>query len=203
MKTLVSVVLLSLFIGLPAKAFQLTCYTEYLTTTFVIWTENEDLYARVIHHNGAEYAPAIVGIYTPKDIPILERRANLVKQMQNETTFRWKKEKCKFREGNRFECFGTDDIQYGRGGEKIEPFALYSTEVAENGIAGKLNYLWLRLTFDVDGESGPAVEMEYPTFQCVNRKLTDKELIERTRKPPRSSSKMESRFSDIHRLGAR
>lgn len=144
----------------------LTCVTEFPTTSFVVWTEGESVKARVIHHNGSGYAPAIVGTFTPNDLPILAERAALVKKMKPDMTFTWPRAKCKKLGEMVLQCFGTDDVQEGEGGARFAPFALYSTAKEEFGIAGRLRSHSVTLTFDVDGQHGASIEMWYPEGSC-------------------------------------
>lgn len=150
----------------------LTCVTEFPTTSFAISTEGDFVVARVIHHNGSGYAPAISGTFTPNDLKLLSERAELVRKMKPDMTFRWPKAKCK-KLGSPlvFQCFGTDDVQEGEGGAKFEPFALYSTAKTEDGIAGHYDWISIALTFDVDGAHGASIEMTYPKSSCWEAKM--------------------------------
>ncbi len=146
---------------------KLTCVTESPTTSFVIQSQGKELVARVLHHNGARYAPAISGIYTPNDLPTLSRRAKAVEKMKDDMTFRWPLSKCKKHDEFRFECLGTEDVQEGVGGAKIAPFALYTTRVKEEGLAGTYEYLMVTMSFDVDEQRDPSIEMKYPKENCI------------------------------------
>jgi hypothetical protein len=164
---LLSFFLSTLAIAAESPTIRLTCVTEYPSTSFVIESKGKELVARVLHHHGAKYAPAISGIFTPSDLPILARRAALVEKMSADMSFRWPLSSCKKHDDFRFECFGTEDMQLGEGGAKIAPFALYSTKIREDGIAGAYESLQLTMTFDVDGERDPSIEMKYPMEACV------------------------------------
>lgn len=151
-----------------AEEFELACVTETPTTTFVIRTEGELLKARLILHHGPEFAPAINGVFTPRDLPILSDRANLARKLLSDTTFTWPRKNCRFRDDVRFECFGTDESSAGVGGVKIRPFALYTSRIKEETIAGTHNYVSLRMSFDVDGKGDPSVEMKYDSVGCFD-----------------------------------
>jgi hypothetical protein len=175
----VKFLVLLMLVSLPAQAapkaaeepIELTCVTEWPTTSFVVWSEGDEVLARVIHHNGSSYAPAIVGTFTPNDLPLLAERAALVKKMKNEMTFHWPRKKCKKLGELVLQCFGTDDVQEGEGGAKFAPFALYSTTRVEDGIAGRQESASVTLTFDVDGARGASIEMIYPKGSCVPRRM--------------------------------
>lgn len=164
--------LLSLWLAIAAPAaplpIDLVCVTEWPTTSFVIQEEGEKLRVELLFHSGSEYAPAITGIYTPRDLPIITERANYALVFPNYSVFRWPLAKCdKHDDPLRFECFGTDDVQNGNGGERIKPFALYTTKVSEDGIAGKLDYLKVAFTYQVNGKGDPSLEMTYDRAACI------------------------------------
>lgn len=148
-----------------AADYELTCMTEPPTTTFGIWREGEEMIVRVIHHNGTKYAPAFTGVFSPNDIPYLAEQAKLVLKMPAITTFHWPLKNCGLK-GEVFKCFGTEDVQEGEGGAKLKPFAVHTALASEETIAGKHEYLSVSLNFDVDGKSGPRLEMKYPNYQC-------------------------------------
>jgi hypothetical protein len=168
MKTiLILAALFSSFSALAAAPIRLTCVTDPPSTSFGVDTEGDTVAAALVFHYGPLYAPAINGVFTPHDLGILAERAELVKKLKDITVFHWPLQRCKSHDPYRFECFGTDDAQDGRGGEKIRPFALYTTRSEEDGIAGKHTYIKVTLSFDVDGKGDPSVAMDYPIGDCA------------------------------------
>ena len=164
-------ILLSLLFSpltVSAAPIRLACVTEWPTTSFVVREEGDTLSAQLIFHNGTEYAPVINGIYTPHDLPTLAEKAALAQKLSNQTTFHWPAKKCHGHDLHRFECFGTEDEQKGVGGEAIRPFALYTTKLSEDGIAGKYEYVSMALTFNVVGQGESAVEMRYDAQGCFD-----------------------------------
>jgi hypothetical protein len=157
--------------------YELTCMTEPPTTTFGIWREGEEMIVRAIHHFGARFAPSFNGIYTPNDIPYLAEQAKLVLKMPAITTFHWPLKNCSLK-GEVLKCFGTDDVQEGEGGAKLKPFGVHTAVSTEETIAGKHEYTTVSLNFDVDGKSGPRLEMKYPKGQCARG---DSEMMHRVK----------------------
>lgn len=144
----------------------LSCLTEVPTTTFVMSTVGKDLEVLVMHSNGSSYAPSINGVFTPADLPLLTERSLLVEKMKDVMLFRWPMKNCTRHSEQRFECFGTDDVQLGKGGEKIQPFAIYTAVSTEEGIGGKWDYLTVNLSFKVDGKGDPSLSMKYLKTDC-------------------------------------
>lgn len=169
MKTLVTILTLFPLFAQAAElpSIEMSCVSQFPTTSYLVESRGEELVVRVIHHNGTKYAPAISGIYTPNDLPILAKRAALVEKMADDMTFRWPLKNCKKHEGMRVECFGTDDVQEGKGKAKIAPFAFYTTKTSEEGIAGKWEYLNVTMSFDVNGERDASIDMRYFDGECV------------------------------------
>jgi hypothetical protein len=159
--------LLSSLTAQAAAPIRLTCVTDPPSTSFGIETNGDTVEGTVVFHYGPLYAPAINGVFTPHDLGILADRSELVKKLKDITTFHWPAKNCKAHDPYRFECFGTDDVQEGRAGEKVRPFALYTTRSEEDGIAGKHTYLKVTLSFDVDGKGDPSVAMDYPIGDCA------------------------------------
>ena len=122
--------------------------------------------AKLYLHHGPEFAPVFQGIATYRDFPILQEQAKGILKLKNAMTFRWPMKKCKIIDSIRFQCFGTEEEQEGIDGAKVKPFALYSTRIWEDSIAGKLESVALRLTFTVDKKESSAIDMKYPAQNC-------------------------------------
>lgn len=169
MTSLLLILVLSPFASQAAEppSIQMSCVTAFPTTSYLVESQGEELVVRVIHHNGSKYAPAISGIFTPSDLPILAKRAALVEKMADDMTFRWPLKNCKKHEGMRFECYGTDDVQEGKEKAKIAPFALYTSKLSHDGPGGKFETVDVTMSFDVNGERDASIEMRYYDGECV------------------------------------
>ena len=130
------------------------------STTFIIETKGDEVEARMINHNGVQYAPALVGVYTPSDLKTLVDRAVLTSKLVPDMKFHWKINKCKKHSDTRFECFGSDEIQT-LNGAKIQTFGLYTTDSVEDGIAGILKRTQVSLALFINDKS---LEIEMPYF---------------------------------------
>lgn len=165
-----SAFVLPLLLAVPAFAaderFDLACVTETPSTSFVIAEDGDEVTARVVFHYGAEFAPAIEGIYTPHDLEVIAKRAKLATKLGDDVTYRWPKKNCRRHDDVRLECFGASGAEAGKNGEKILPFALYSGRLTEEGIGGKWDYVTMRMSFTVDGEGDPSLGMRYQRNEC-------------------------------------
>jgi hypothetical protein len=133
---------------------------------FVISTVGDRVTARVVHLYGTEYAPAISGVYTPHDLPILSEQAQLIRQMKSDMTFYWPLKNCKWIGEKHFECWNTDDVEVGENGVKFAPFALYTTKISEDGPAGHLEEIQVTLTVS-SGDKEARLEMRYDSQGCL------------------------------------
>lgn len=166
MKYLLFALLLSVPAVAAEKPIALYCFTEPMSTSFMIDTVGKEVQARVMFSYGAAYAPAISGIFTPSDLPTLEKWAGYIKKMKPEMTFHWPRAKCKA-EKSRFECWGSDDVQEGEGGVPFQPFALYSTNIIEDGVAGRQEFIQVTMSVFTGNDNG-TVEMKFPKEGCFS-----------------------------------
>lgn len=144
----------------PAMAWkELTCATHPLTTSFVLRKSEKFLDVSVVHHNGTRYAPFWYALVVPNDLEILRKKASLIEKTDELVKMRWPIEKCRFHEGFRFECFGGATAEPSNG-VRIEPFAIYSSRVREDSIAGVWNSTFLNVSFTTEGES-QMITMQY------------------------------------------
>jgi hypothetical protein len=152
---------LSLLIAVPASAWEkeLLCITEFPTTSFELVKTEKELQVRVIHHNGTRFAPFWNGLIVPNDLPLLQSKASLIEKMDTRWKMSWPLEKCEFHEDLRFECMGGATAEASNG-MKIEPFAIYTTRLTEDSIAGVYRSTIMTVTFDVNGVS-QTVSMQY------------------------------------------
>lgn len=147
-----------------SEEIKLTCVTDYPSTSFVIRQEGGRLLGRVIHHNGLAYMPIHSGIITPSDLKIMSERAATLTQLEPDMEFSWPLEKCVRHDDHRFECFGTDDRREING-KQVVPFALFTSRINHDNIAGQYEDIMVTLTFSIDGKSY-ATDMNYPVRNC-------------------------------------
>ncbi|NUM88813.1 MAG: hypothetical protein HUU37_06395 [Bdellovibrionales bacterium] len=149
-----------------ALPLRVSCATDPVTTMFDIAENGEKLEVSVLHMNGIDYAPLDVTVITPRDVEsYLPKKAAALKKMPEMSTFTWPMKNCRVHDGFRFECFGTDDVQF-HNGVKLAPFAAWSERIIHNNPAGSYIERAIVLSVDVDGES-VHVRMVYPESGCT------------------------------------
>lgn len=160
-------------LAVAEEPIHLTCVTEFPTTSFLIEQKGEEVVARVIHHNGMKYQPLWSSTITPNDLSMLEERASVMNKLSTDMSFRWPRKNCVKHGEFRFECFGTSDVQTING-LKVEPYALYTSLVSHDNLAGKYEELKVYMSYDINGKGGFSTEMNYPLnpfASCVPRAL--------------------------------
>jgi hypothetical protein len=163
--TLSTLILLLLPTPLYAAPYALRCSTDPATNSVAIEEVGDEIRATVLLEYGAEYAPALAGDHTPHDLPLLAERARLASKLKPVMTFYWPRQKCEFPADGRIECFGTGDAQDGQDGAKFTPFAVYTTNVTEQGLAGKQESTRVTLALYSEGKSVD-LKLEYPAGSC-------------------------------------
>jgi len=81
------------------ETVRLSCVTNPLTTSYQITESQENFELLVYHHNGVDYLPLHSGVITPNDLPLLERRAQILKKMGSINKIPFQKKECKNENG--------------------------------------------------------------------------------------------------------
>lgn len=160
-------ILLTLMFAITAKAepFDLVCVTEFPSTSHIAEVKDGQLKVRVIHHNGTKYMPAYTGVMTPNDLPKVTRATEILPKLGDEWSFSWPLNKCKFKNEHRFECFGGAE-KVVLNGVEVLPFAIYTTQAHEDGVAGTRDITTVELSLYINDE-GFMTAMPYQKSECL------------------------------------
>lgn len=153
------------FIALATDRMDMTCVTEFPTTTFILRDDGKELHTQVIHHNGAKYMPIFDGLATPQDLGILHERANVLTDLPTNLTFTWPLDKCSVQDEMIQSCFGATAIQEYNG-HKVNAWSLSTSWLTEKTPYGKFNSRKVNLNIDVDGKSY-SIPMKYAEDECA------------------------------------
>lgn len=147
-----------------AENYHVICSTQLPTTTFVVQSDAEYVSLRIYHHNGPKYAPFHSGLLVPQDLKNFSEDAQIVEKMGSLVEAKWKQSQCQRKSEKLINCFGKVNSETPDG-MVFQPFALYSSYIQENGIAGKLEYLELNMSYDLQGKSYQ-IPMKYLLQDC-------------------------------------
>ncbi|MEK2646149.1 hypothetical protein [Bdellovibrio sp. BCCA] len=162
--------------ALPTAAgkMDMTCITEFPTTSFAIREVGDIVIVEVFHHNGPRYMPVFDGLATPSDIAKINAKAQTLTALPTIQRFEWPRSKCQI-QGTMIEsCFGTTDEQ-DQNGFKVKGWSFYSSLVTEKSFAGTYNSYRLALDLTIDGQSY-SMPMKYAENECSPESLMAREL---------------------------
>lgn len=144
---------------------ELSCITEYPTTSFIIGTNNDEVIVRMINHNGMKYTPAITGVFTPNDLKLLTERAALAQKLNPDMRFRFNRSTCEKGPGFSFYCLGVKEPQTVNGAKVESLYISVSKTTTESVDFTTVNHI-VRLSLRIDGKDVP-IEMHYLEPDCV------------------------------------
>lgn len=144
---------------------ELSCVTEFPTTTFIIGTAQDEVIARMINHNGMKYTPAISGVFTPNDLKILTERAELAQKLNSDMYFRFNRSMCEKGPGYSFYCIGVKEPQTVNGA-KVETLYISVSKTTTESVGFTSVSHIVRLSLRIDGKDVP-IEMHYHERDCL------------------------------------
>jgi len=149
----------------PEANISLICVTEFPSTTFEANQIGDEVHMRVIHHNGAKYAPFHNTLVTPNDIEFLKRRAQVIEKLGDQWNFKWRRSGCNADTPLFFQCVG-EAHDFEINGIKIHPWSITVSDVEEKSTWGKFKSKNIRLNFSIEQQSY-YVTMNYQPNECV------------------------------------
>lgn len=151
-------------VSFAATPINMACVTEFPTTSFIAYTEGEDVTVRIIHHNGPKYMPIWSSIITPNDLPTINEAAQALYDLGSLLEFKMPAKACERIDGKLINCFGTQppvDIN----GHKVSLWALHTMETNERSFAGEFSWINSSVALEVDGKTFH-VPMRYASYEC-------------------------------------
>lgn len=169
-KLLFSVISCFSLTSLASEKMDMTCVTEFPTTSFVIREIGDRVNVQVIHHNGSQYMPIFDGLATPHDLTTLAARAKVLTSLPTHQTFEWPRTKCEIQEEMIQTCMGSTDTQE-LNGHQVSAWSLSSSWSTEKTAYGKFNSRKVNLNITVDGQSY-SIPMKYSEEECTPYSFT-------------------------------
>lgn len=143
----------------------MSCVTEFPSTSFFVRQYDKEVKVRVIHHNGVKFAPIWSGLITPHDISTITEAADSVAKLGDEFEITWKRDACNADSEMFFQCVGQAQDFTTATGEKVHPWAISVYDVTENSIYGEFKKKSISLRFNVDEKSNQ-ITMDYYPKDC-------------------------------------
>lgn len=151
----------------PTEAvISMACVTEFPTTSFIAEQYEDVILMRLIHHNGAKYAPFHDSLTTPNDIDILAQRAQVISKLGDEWNFKWRRSGCNADTPLFFQCIG-EAYDFEVNGYKIHPWSITISEKSETSLWGTFDSQNVRLNFSI-GSDSHYISMDYQPGECFS-----------------------------------
>ena len=146
-----------------ASMVNLTCVTEWPTTSTLLRIINKEAVVTVYHHNGHQFMPLHMGIVTPNDIDNLSKKAESFAKLGDRYEFRWDLSDCE-KKGELFQC--TNGKPATINGVLVKPFSIYTMKNQIDSMVGKFSNYEVALLIDFDGQSHH-LSMTYQPWECA------------------------------------
>ncbi|MBX3040378.1 MAG: hypothetical protein KF789_06675 [Bdellovibrionaceae bacterium] len=175
--------LAGLVIGLSAAQAQLIgggetlsqgmiCSTNpYATTIYRIMPVANEMVVDWYHANGVEFMPIHEGIIVPYSLPILAKRAELLKALGVGQRFAFKTTDCKEYGPKVIHCADYKRAPQDINGHKVRALSTYTSLEQSTSFAGSYSMYATTLHLEVDGQ-GMFVTMKYEDRDCFFLKST-------------------------------
>ena len=144
----------------------LTCVTEFPTTSYFVKQEGDQVSVRILHHNDLKYVPIHQGLLTTQDAAELPKKAQMIQKLGNELNFKWKRTGCNADSPLFFQCVG-EAVDFEQNGLKAHPWALTVTDMTSKTLWGTRKYKNVTMNFSV-GDERFEIPMEYENYECVS-----------------------------------
>jgi hypothetical protein len=156
-------------LGSAAKAdpVNMTCATDPLTSSIVVFTTGADVTVRVIHHNGTDYLPLASSNITPHDLPALAQKAKILQQLGAQYDLHLKSNQCTINSQKLVSCYG--ETNQTLNGHKLSYFTFDTSSVSTLSTLypdPNLNTV-ANLTITVDG-TDYAFGVGYSPKDCID-----------------------------------
>ncbi|HRO66489.1 MAG TPA: hypothetical protein PL182_02885 [Pseudobdellovibrionaceae bacterium] len=167
--------ILALSVGMTAQA-QLTgsetlsqgmmCSTNpYPTTIYRIMPSGDDMIVDWYHANGVEFMPIHEGVIVPYSLPILTKRAELLKALGVSQRFTFKASECKEIASKVIHCANYKSVPHDINGHKVRALSTYTSLEQSTSFAGTYSMYATTLYLEVDGQT-MFVTMKYDGQDC-------------------------------------
>lgn len=143
----------------------MTCVTEFPSTSFIVRQNDSKVSVRVIHHNGTQYAPIWSGLVTPHDLIAVQEAAHSVAKLGQDFEITWNRKGCNADSEMFFQCVGEAEDFLTSTGELVHPWALSIYDIVENSIYGEFRKKTVSLRFNIN-QKAHQITMDYMPSDC-------------------------------------
>lgn len=153
-------------VGSETLSQGMICSTNpYPTTIYRIMPNEDDLIVDWYHANGVEFMPIHEGVIVPYSLPILAKRAELLKALGVGQRFTFKLSDCKEIASKVIHCSNYKSAPQEINGHKVRALATYTSLEQSLSFAGSYSTYGATLYLEVDGQT-MFVTMKYQNQEC-------------------------------------
>lgn len=143
------------------------CVSEYPSTSFIVKQDGDQIRVRVLHHNGARYAPFTESLLTPNDLPVIQERAGFIEKLGDDWEFSLPRSTCEVSGPMFFQCVG-DGTSFQSNGYVVQPWGLSVTNVVQKTVMGTYTHKNLSLKMESGApKKNYEVTMNYQDYECA------------------------------------
>ncbi len=151
-------------LSFATETMDMTCVTEFPTTSFVIRDAGDKVSLQVFNHNGNQYMPIYDSLVTPHDLALLSAKAKVLLKLPETMKFEWPKEKCERQDEMIQTCMGITDEQE-HNGTKVQAWSFGTSWATDKTAYGKFNYRKVSLHLTIDKQDY-SIPMKYSESEC-------------------------------------
>lgn len=164
-----SVLILLFSCSARAALIDLNCVTHPPTTSVYSEETEATVSFTFVNHNGSKYAPYWNSLVVPADIAHMQKKADVISQLDSTVKVEFEKSGCKI-VGDNFNCSATGK-EFKSGPFTLIPWSIYSTNIEEKVVWGTYKKRQVTLAFQINRESYTLV-MDYQPAECKNKVST-------------------------------
>ena len=146
------------------QSLDLLCMTEFPTTSFIGETVNNRFNVRFVNSNGVKHMPIHSGLVTIEDIKLLEKRANVLKNLDDVSEFNFDVKSCTVYQDQTFRCANGSTFKTNNG-TQFEAYSIRSSLVKIYFSDFQYDQVQVTASFIVNGETYD-VPMNYGSLEC-------------------------------------
>jgi hypothetical protein len=170
MKSLITT-LAALLISTSTFAMELSCVTEFPTTSVYGEEQGDEFVVMVYHHNGTGYLPLHNGIITPNDLPVMQERAQIFESLGQLYEFRYPLSECQRIDKDIMTCSKGKETVIN--GVKVRPWSLYTMRIDSEMDIAKFEETQVSFLMDIEGKT-QHMSMKYMRNECFQQKKAQK-----------------------------
>lgn len=158
-----SIALTLFMVSVSSFAMQLSCITEFPTTSVVSEIEGDEFVVHVFHHNGVRYMPLYTGIITPNDLPNMAAKAEMFASIGDHYVLRWDLSKCKRVNQDIMSCTGGKDTEIN--GVIVRPWGIFTKTINSNFDVYSSEQIEVSFMMDIEDKAAN-FSMQYMKEEC-------------------------------------